>query len=128
MNLWSDPKARLVLTANFCLIVGAGITFMAIPWTLIHRPDGEAVYGYVNAGITLVVLLLLPYFGKLVDRNSRKRVILGYYLFCILLNSVVILGLLGQGRVALWHLLTVYCLGSLGASVYYPTQFALNQE
>ena len=101
---------------------------MAVPWILIHRPNGEATFGYANAGVTLVVLLLLPFLGKLVDRNSRKRVVLGYYLFSILLNLAVIAGLLAQGRVALWHLLAVYCLGSLGQSVYYPAQFALNQE
>ncbi|HEY0789503.1 MAG TPA: MFS transporter [Chthoniobacterales bacterium] len=128
MTLWRDPTARLVLTANFFLIVGAGITFMAVPWLLIHQPQGEVTYGGVNAAVTLLIFALLPAFGKLVDRHSRKRIVLGYYLFCFLLNSAVITSMLLSRRVDVWHLLTVYCLGSLGHSLYYPAQFALNQE
>jgi MFS family permease len=128
VTLWRDPTARLVLTANFFLIVGAGITFMAVPWLLIHQPHGQEIYGYVNAALTLLIFVLLPSFGKLVDRNSRKQVVLGYYLFCFALNSIVITNLLILGRVEVWHLLAVYCLGSLGHSLYYPAQFALNQE
>jgi MFS family permease len=128
VNLWRDPKARLVLWANFLLVVGAGITFMAIPWLLIQRPNGPSLFGYSNAAITLAIFLLLPYLGKLVDRSSRKAIILGFFLFNMATNIVVISSLLIHGRVELWHLLTVYTLGSLGHSVYYPAQFAFNQE
>ncbi|HEX3444426.1 MAG TPA: hypothetical protein VHS80_06885, partial [Chthoniobacterales bacterium] len=76
MNIWCDPKARIVLTANFLLVVGASITFMAIPWLLIQQTNGKAILGYTNSIITLLILFLLPYLGKLVDRNSRKAVVL----------------------------------------------------
>ena len=128
MNLWRDPKARLVLSANFLLVVGAGITFMAVPWLLIQQPNGQSIFGSANAFLTLVIFLLLPYFGKAVDRNSRKAVILAYFGFAIAIDLFVIAALLVQGHVEVWHLLTVFCLGSLGASVYYPAQFAFNQE
>jgi MFS family permease len=78
VTIWSDPKARLILIANFLLVVGAGITFMAVPWLLIQRPNGNAILGYSNAGVTLLILLLLPYFGKIVDRYSMKGVVLAY--------------------------------------------------
>lgn len=128
MNLWRDPKARLVLSANFLLVVGAGITFMAVPWLLIHQPNGQSIFGYTNAFLTLAIFLLLPYFGKAVDRNSRKAVILVYFALCIATNLFVVAALLAQGHVEVWNLLTVFCLGSLGQSFYYPAQFAFNQE
>ena len=128
MTIWSDPKARLVLTANFLLVVGGGITFMAVPWLLIQRPNGQATLGYTNTLVTLLILFLLPYFGKIVDRYSRKRVVLTYLATAITLNLCVVAAILIRGVTEIWELLTVSCFGSLGASIYYPAQFALNQE
>lgn len=101
---------------------------MAIPWLLIHQPNGQSIFGSANAFLTLIVFLLLPYFGKAVDRNSRKLVILGYFGFAIAVNLFVVIALVAQGHVEVWNLLTVFCLGSLGHSLYYPAQFAFNQE
>jgi MFS family permease len=128
VNIWRDPKARIVLTGNFLLVVGASLTFMAIPWLLIQKPGGKVILGYTNSLITLVILLLLPYLGKLVDRNSRKAVVLMFLALGFTVNVLVIAAMLLRGRVEVWELLTVFCFGSLGASVYYPAQFALNQE
>jgi MFS family permease len=128
VNIWRDPKARIVLTANFLLVVGASLTFMAIPWLLIQQEHGKAILGYTNSIITLIILFLLPYLGKLVDRNSRKAVVLMFLALGFAVNVLVIAAIILGGRVEVWELLTVFCYGSLGASVYYPAQFALNQE
>jgi MFS family permease len=128
VNIWRDPKARIVLTANFLLVVGASLTFMAIPWLLIQQPRGKAILGYTNSIVTLAILLLLPYLGKLVDRNSRKAIVLIFLALGFAVNILVIAVMLLRGRVEVWELLTVFAYGSLGASVYYPAQFALNQE
>jgi MFS family permease len=128
MRVWRDPKAQRILTANFLLVLGASLTFMAVPWLIIQRENGNEILGYSNTVITFLVLLLMPYFGKLVDRTSRKRVVLGYLLFGLTLNCTVAGLTVITGKVELWHLLTVFSLGSLGATVYYPAQFALNQE
>jgi MFS family permease len=128
VELWQDSKARLILLANFFLVVGAGITFIAVPWLLIHQPNGERLFGIANAGLTLLIFLLLPYLGKAIDRNSRKKVLLSYFVFGAGTNLIVTLMILLTGRVEAWQLITVFSLGSLGASVYYPAQFAFNQE
>jgi MFS family permease len=128
VNIWRDPKARIVLTANFLLVVGASLTFMAIPWLLIQQEHGKTILGYTNSIITLVILFLLPYLGKLVDRNSRKAVVLIFLALGFAVNVLMIAAMLLRGRAEVWELLTVFCYGSLGASVYYPAQFALNQE
>ena len=128
VTIWSDPKARLILTGNFLLVVGAGITFMAVPWLLIQRLNGNAILGYSNAAVTLLILFLLPYFGKIVDRYSRKRVVLVYLGSAVVLDVLIVAVILASGSTENWELLTVFCFGSLGASVYYPAQFALSQE
>ena len=73
-------------------------------------------------------MFLLPYLGKLVDRNSRKAVVLIFLALGFAVNVLMIAAMLLRGRAEVWELLTVFCYGSLGASVYYPAQFALNQE
>jgi len=128
VNLWQDPKARLILTANFLLVVGSGITWIAVPWLLIHKANGEGLYGLSNAVLTLLIFLLLPHLGKAIDRNSRKKVLISYFVFGMSTNLFIIAMILSQGRVEAWHLITSISLGSLGASVYYPAQFAFNQE
>jgi MFS family permease len=128
VTIWSDPKARLILIANFLLVVGAGITFMAVPWLLIQKTNGNAILGYCNAGVTLLILFLLPFFGKIVDRYSRKRIVLVYLGSAVILDALIVAVILGEGSTKIWELLAVFCFGSLGGSVYYPAQFALSQE
>ncbi len=128
MNLWQDPKARLILIANFLVVVGSGITWIAVPWLLIHQPNGGAVFGLSNAALTLLIFLLLPFLGKAIDRNSRKKVLVAFYLFGICTNLFIIAMILLRGHVESWHLVLSISMGSLGASVYYPAQFAFNQE
>ena len=128
MNLWHDPKARLILIANFLLVVGSGITWVAVPWSLIHQPNGDAIFGLSNSALTLLIFLLLPFLGKVIDRHSRKMVLILYYFFGISTNLFVIAMILLQGHVATWHLVVSISMGSLGMSVYYPAQFAFNQE
>ncbi len=128
VNLWLDPKARLILIANFLLVVGSGITWLAVPWFLIQEPNGNTIYGLSSAALTLLIFLLLPLLGKAIDRNSRKKVVLIYYVFALVTNLIVIAMILLQGRVETWHLVMVMSFGSLGVSIYYPAQFAFNQE
>jgi MFS family permease len=128
VNLWQDPKARLILIANFLLVLGSGITWIAVPWLLIHQPNGDAVFGLSNSALTLLIFLLLPLLGKAIDRNSRKKVLIVYFIFGISTNLFVIAMILLQGHVQTWHLVVSISMGSLGVSVYYPAQFAFNQE
>jgi MFS family permease len=128
VNLWLDPKARLILIANFLLVVGSGITWLAVPWLLIQQPNGNAIYGLSSSVLTLLLVLLLPFLGKAIDRNSRQKVLFIYYGFGLITNLFVIATILIQGRVETWHLVMSITFGSLGVSVYFPAQFAFNQE
>jgi MFS family permease len=128
VSLWQDPKGRLILLSNFLLVVGSGITWIAVPWLLIQKPNGEALYGISNAILTLLIFVLLPYLGRVIDRNSRKKVVVGYFFFGMTTNLFVVAMILIEHHVAAWHLIVAISLGSLGASVYYPAQYAFNQE
>jgi len=99
-----------------------------VPWFLIQQPNGNGVYGLSSSALTLLIFLLLPFLGKAIDRNSRKKVLLGYYVFALVTNLFVIAMILLRGHVETWHLVMAMTFGSLGVSVYYPAQFAFNQE
>src|SRR5260221_946107 len=97
VTIWSDPKARLILTANFLLVVGAGVTFMAVPLLLIQKPNWNAILGYSNAGGSFLVVLLLPYLGQIVERYSRKHVVLFYLGSALFLDGLVVCVALMRG-------------------------------
>jgi MFS family permease len=94
--------------------------------------DPSARWGHrlrvIKFALTLLIFLLLPFLGKAIDRNSRKKVLIGYFIFGISTNLFVIAMILQQGHVQTWHLVMSISMGSLGVSVYYPAQFAFNQE
>src|SRR5258708_33794498 len=104
VSIWLEPTALLSPAGNFFLVVGPGVPFMAVPWLLIQKPNGNAPLGYSNAGVTFLVLLLLPYLGKIVDHYSRKRVVLVYLGSAIILDALIVAIIMGDGSTRLWEL------------------------
>src|SRR5260370_35479436 len=99
---------------------------MAIPWLLIQQEHGKTILGYTNSIITLVILFLLPYLGKLVDRNSRKAVVLIFLALGFAVNVLMISAMLLRGGAEAWELLTVFCYAPLGAGGFYTDHFPLS--
>ncbi len=101
---------------------------IAVPWLIVNRPGGPAIFGYATAGITLVLVFLLPYYGWIIDRSSRKRVLLAGELLG-LGATALFLGLAAMaGRFETWHLTGIYTAGTLYYTIHYPALFAFNQE
>lgn len=101
---------------------------IAVPWLIVHRPGGAQVYGYAMSAMTLLLVFFLPYYGWLVDRSSRKTVLLAGELFGLFSGALfVTLGLVA-GRFELWHLVGIHSAGMLYYTLHYPALFAFNQE
>ena len=69
--LLRDTRVQRLLLANITGSVGSGVTIIAVPWLLVHRPGGDRLYGYVTLGTTLALFLFMPYYGTWIDRHSR---------------------------------------------------------
>ncbi|WP_223701182.1 MFS transporter [Sutcliffiella deserti] len=127
-SLYKDSRFRSIIFANITSSIGSGITMIAIPWLLVTSQNGNEVFGYVVIGMTILNFMLTPYLGYLIDKLSRKKMIVNSKVFslCILLLFSMI-GFAGVDY-ELWHYIVIYMIGSLYYTIFYPTMFALNQE
>lgn len=127
-SLYKDSRFQYIILANVASAIGSGITMIAIPWLLVTSENGNEVFGYVAICMTIINFMLTPYLGYLIDKISRKRLLVSSKAV-----SLVVLALFsGVGFVGLeyelWHYIVIYMIGSLYYTIFYPTMFALNQE
>lgn len=127
-KLYNDSRFRLIIFANIASSIGSGITMIAIPWLLVSSENGNKLFGYVTIGMTILSFLITPYIGALIDKISRKRLLI----FSKLISLSVLLIFTFIGFIAnhyeIWHYIIIYLIGNLYYTLFYPTMFALNQE
>ncbi len=127
-NLYKDSRFRLIISANIASSIGSGITMIAIPWMLVSSDDGNKVFGFITIGMTILSFILTPFIGNLVDKVSRKKLLIISEIVCfVLLFIFSLLGFMGLPY-EIWHYTIIYMIGSLYYTIFYPTMFALNQE
>ena len=127
-NLYKDSRFRLIISANIASSIGSGITMIAIPWMLVSSDDGNKVFGFITIGMTILSFILTPFIGNLVDKVSRKKLLIVSEIVCfVLLFIFSLLGFMGLPY-EIWHYTIIYMIGSLYYTIFYPTMFALNQE
>lgn len=127
-RLLQDSRFRLILAANIASSIGSGITMIAIPWLLVTSNNGDAVFGYVTLCMTLLSFILTPFVGHLVDRVSRKKILLVSQTISLLMLIVFTVWGFAGATYEVWHFMMIYTIGSLYYTFFYPTMFALNQE
>lgn len=127
-NLYKDSRFRLIISANIASSIGSGITMIAIPWMLVSSEDANKVFGFITIGMTILSFILTPFIGNLVDKVSRKKLLIISEIVCfVLLFIFSLLGFMGLPY-EIWHYTIIYMIGSLYYTIFYPTMFALNQE
>lgn len=127
-HLVKDSRFRLIICANIASAIGSGITMIAIPWLLVSSNDGNTIFGYITIAMTLINFLITPFIGHLIDKTSRKRLLITSKI--ISLVSLLLFAAIGFAGVPyeVWHYMIIYMIGSLYYTIFYPTMFALNQE
>lgn len=127
-KLYNDSRFRLIIFANIASSIGSGITMIAIPWLLVSSNNGNELFGYVTIATTMLSFLITPYIGSLIDKISRKKLLIFskvVSLFLLLFFSLI--GFVGV-HYEVWHYIIIYMVGNLYYTVFYPAMFALNQE
>lgn len=127
-GILTDARFRLILTANIASSIGTGITMIAVPWLLVTSENGNVLFGFITLGMTLINFIITPYVGTLVDRISRKKLLLISEILCLL--AILLFAILGfsGGTYTIWHYTAIFMIGSLYYTIFYPTMFAMNQE
>ncbi len=127
-TLLRDTRVQRLLVANTLGSIGSGVTIFAVPWLMVHLPEGNAAYRWATIGTTLVLFLLMPYYGAWVDRHSRKTALLTSEAWGFFATSVMAGVVLAGAGYGLGALVTVYFAGMLYYTLHYPAKFALIQQ
>lgn len=121
-------KLFLLFSANIISSVGSGITSFAVPWLIINMDNGEQLYGYLFLGVTIFVFFLTPYLGVLIDRYSRKNILL----LCESIGALTFASVLGfyftTGEISFPMLIILTIVSSLYIAVQIPALLAFTQE
>lgn len=127
-ELLGDFRIRRLLLANITGSIGSGITIIAIPWLLVQRPDGDRLYGYITIASTILLFMLVPYYGAWLDRHSRKLALLAGETLGASVTLTMGVWIFLTGQTETWQLIILYMSGMLYYSLHYPAKFAFIQQ
>ncbi|NDI36477.1 MFS transporter [Chengkuizengella sediminis] len=123
-----DQRFIKILTANIFSSIGSGITMIAIPWMIVTGENGASTFGLVSLILTIMLFLIAPIIGNLIDQHSRKKLLLWSEMIgFIIIGLFAFIGFVNGGY-ATWQLVVLFASGMLYYSLFYPTMFAMNQE
>lgn len=127
-DLLRDSRVQRLLVANTLGSIGSGVTIFAVPWLLVHQPGGGEAYRWITIATTIVLFLVMPYYGAWVDHHSRKTALLASEAWG--LGSMLLLAATGLalGGFPTWLLMTIYFAGMCYYTLHYPAKFALIQQ
>lgn len=121
-------KTRFLLAGNILSHIGNGIAMIAVPWLLVKQSNGEQVYGYITMAAALITMFLLPYIGSLIDKFSRKKMLIfaeWWGLICTILMAIIEWQ---NPQPSVYSLIAMFLIGSVVYSIHFPTRFAFTQE
>lgn len=118
----------LLLGSNVVAEFAHGILMLAIPWHFADALGRPELFGWLFAGVTFLTLFWSLYGGTLIDRYSRKKVLL----WMNLIGGMAILGLAfsgsGSDTVSLFGVSIAFTITVFNFNIHYPTLYAFAQE
>ena len=127
-DLLRDTRVQRLLVANTLGSIGSGVTIFAVPWLLVNQPGGNVAFGWTTIVTTIVLFILMPYYGAWVDRHSRKLALLTSEAWgFVAMLTMAIVGF-ASGGFSTWQLMTIYFAGMLYYTLHYPAKFAMIQQ
>jgi MFS transporter, DHA3 family, macrolide efflux protein len=126
-NILQHRGLRLIFAANIISMIGSGMNSAGVTWFVLQKTHSEMALGTLLMLQTIPTLLILPFTGVLIDREDRRRLLMGLDA----LRGVVILVvavLAYRGMAALWEVYVMNILVAVGFWMFWPTITALIQE
>ena len=124
-----NKKAIILLfAANTVSGVSQGISLIAIPWFIANELGRPGLYGLLFLVVTILTLFWGPYAGTLIDKNDRKKVMLGIQTVgLVTVSSIACLGWYWQNT-TLWMAAAIMIITKLLYNIHYPNLYAFAQE
>jgi MFS family permease len=118
---------RLIFAANLISMVGSGMNSAGVTWFVLQKTHSEMALGTLLMLQTIPTLLILPFSGVVIDREDRRRLLMGLDAIRGLIILVVAV-LAYRGVAALWEVYLMNILVAAGFWMFWPTITALIQE
>jgi len=118
---------RLVFIANTVSMVGSGMNMAAVIWYILQATHSEVALGTLLVLQTLPAMLIMPVSGVIIDREDRRRLLMGLDAArAAVILIVAVLALRHQAQ--LWQVYAMAMLVASGFWMFWPTINALIQE
>jgi MFS family permease len=123
----SQRPLRFVFAANLISMLGSGMNSAAVAWYILQATHSEQALGMLAVVQTIPAMLMLPFTGVIIDREDRRRLVMGLdALRAVIIMTVATLAFLH--RVHVWQLYLMNMLVAAGFWMFWPTITALIQE
>ncbi|MDN4091635.1 MFS transporter [Brevibacillus agri] len=126
-EVFAHVQFRKLFFSNLFSGFGQGMTMIGIAWYLVETTGSAQLLGSTMFSSAVLMFFIGPYIGTLIDRFSRKKM--------LLVENLIGFGVLGIlaawgffGEYYEWMLITIYLVTTFMYQIHYPAQSALVQE
>jgi MFS family permease len=126
-NILQHRGLRLIFAANVISMIGSGMNSAGVTWYVLQATHSEMSLGMLLMLQTIPALLLLPFSGVVIDREDRRRLLMG--LDAVRAVVILIVAVLAyRGAAHLWQVYLMSIMVAAGFWMFWPTITALIQE
>ncbi|MCG9726711.1 MFS transporter [Vibrio brasiliensis] len=91
MRLVANNRTLPYLSGRFFDGISSGLFMMALPWIMLSTPDMGTFVAMVALACTATSFVLTPFFATLIDRRSRKALLIAVQVIQSLTAAIVLL-------------------------------------
>lgn len=126
-NILQHRGLRLIFAANLISMIGSGMNSAGVTWFVLQKTHSETALGTLLMLQTIPTLLVLPFSGVVIDREDRRRLLMGLdAMRGVIILLVAVLAY--RGMATLWEVYLMNILVAAGFWMFWPTITALIQE
>jgi MFS family permease len=127
MELNIKTRTRTYLAGRFFDGISSGLFMMALPWIMLFKPNMGSFVAITALACTAVCFILTPFFSTLIDRCSRKQLLVFVQLLQAGTAAVVAL-IYGVGYESNWLLAFAQLVFWTSSNLAWSTNNAFTQE
>ncbi|MFY0545872.1 MFS transporter [Brevibacillus sp. H7] len=126
-EVFGNRNFRKLFFSNLFSSFGQGMTMIGISWYLVEKTGTAQLLGSTMFVSAVLMFFIGPYIGTLIDRFSRKKMLLAENVIgFFVLGVLAVWGFIAPYQE--WMLITVFLVTTFMFQIHYPTQSALVQE
>lgn len=127
MRLVAKSRTLPYLTGRFFDGISSGLFMMALPWIMLSSPDMGTFVAMVALACTATSFILTPIFATLIDRHSRKLILIAVQIIQSLTAAGVMIAYFA-GLESHWLLASAQLIYWVSSNLAWSTNNAFTQE